>query len=71
MKTTHPIKGVTRKADVKSPLKKMHIAPVEEPETPKHNSAHGLHPGPAGAAKAKMKKTKKDGNRRPRNKGRS
>lgn len=71
MKTTKGITGVARKADVKSPLKKMHINPIEEPETPKHNSAHGMNPGPGGAQKAKMKKTKKDGNRRPRNKGRS
>jgi hypothetical protein len=61
------IKGVTRHADVKSPLKPMHMNPIEEPPTPKHKSPHGMNPSPDGASVAKMKKGAKDSKRRKRN----
>lgn len=71
MKTTHKAWPHAPGTDVRSPLKPMSQAPISEPEPPNHKSPHGQNPAPDGAAHARKKKAKKDGQRRPRNKGRA
>jgi len=72
-KKASAIKGVTMRAETKSPLKKMHVAPISEPKGHKPGEGGGkkMDHAPEAAAKAKVKKAKPDAARRKRNQGRS